>query len=298
LRDTANNRLVPVRWATLKTAQTVGSVLYFEYLLGDLVRYSSEANVRDQEIVARTKLLKDRHPWLPGIAGQTMNDPSVFYSTAGNSLPKADSSDLTGWGNVIAAIATAPIYSKIEFLKFVGLFGPDGSPAAVHDESLMIDPRTVYTLRIFQHVPTPPDVVVPTHSIEINVFPTHISALRAKQQAVGKYDMLTFVLQTLSLDPGAPTAIEIPHIPDAATEGTARTSLYLPLRVRPSHPLRLAASLAVITVSLVFMFAPRLAPGQDDLVRSVATVIFVLTLTGPSKVLATVWPSWPWGVSR
>lgn len=298
LRDTRNNNLIPVRWAILDSVQLVGGVLYFEYLLGDLIEYSSESNVRDQEIVARTDILKDQHQWLPGPIGAPMSEPSVFHSTAGNGLPCADSSNLTAWGNVIAAIATAPIFHSIEFLKIVGLFGPDGSPAPVLTESLLVEANTVYTLRVFQHVPAPPDVVVPTHSIEINVFPAHIAALRANQQAVGKYDMLTFVLRVLSLDPGAPTAIEIPHTPDIATENRAKTSLYLPLRIRPSHPLRLAITVAILTVSLVAMFTPKLFPFPQDLTRNLATVIFVLTLTGPSRMLTTIWPSWPWGLSK
>jgi hypothetical protein len=222
----------------------------------------------------------------------------VFRSNFGSNLPVADGSDLTAWGNAVSAIATAPVYDSIEFLKIVGLFGPKGESAPVSGESLVIRSNTVYLLKVFQHVPEPPDVVVPSHSIEVNTFVNHIVALRSRQQAVGKYDMLRFVLRVLPLDPGEQTAIEIPHTPDAATENSARTSMYLPLRVQSHSILRLFITLLVLGVSLVFMFVPEIAKAPVDLVRSVATVIFVVTLTSPSKALSTIWPSWPWGVGK
>ncbi|MDA0632035.1 hypothetical protein OUY22_01300 [Nonomuraea sp. MCN248] len=298
LRDPENSQLIPVRWGIFETVQRIGRVVYFEYLLGRLVQYSVAPNVRQQEIVARTAAFADQHPWLPGPLGAPLESPSVFRSSAGTVIPTADADDLTAWGNVVAGVATAPAYKSIEFLKIVGLFDQSGSPAPVVEESLVVRPNTVYSLKVFQQIPEPPDAPVSSHSIEINTFASHVVALRSVQQSVGKYDMLTFVLRVLSLEPGERTAIEIPHVPDAATERSARTSIYLPLKVRSSSPLRLVATLATLVVSLVSMFVPQLYPLPSELVRNIAVVIFVLTLTGPSKTLATIWPSWPWGVGK
>lgn len=298
LRDVENNTLIPVRWGAITIVQSIGKIVYFEYLLGDLVEYGTAANVRQQEILDRTATLSAEHGWLPGTAGQPMVDPSVFKSTAGSGFPTIGAANLTAWGNAISAIATAPIYRDVEFLKIVDLVGPDGAEAEIINESYRVDRNTVYALRVFQHVPSPTMQSFPAHSIEVNTFSQHVVALRSKQRAVGKYDMLTFVLRVLNLGPGERTAMEIPHIPDIATNKQALTSIYLPLVVRPARPARLALTGLILLASLVLMFFPTLTRLPGDLVRNVATVVFVLTLTGPSRMLATIWPSWPWGGAK
>jgi len=106
----------------------------------------------------------------------------------------------------------------------------------------------------------------------------HITALRAKLQAVGKYDMLTFVIKVLDLAPGERTAMEIPHEPDAATIRSAMTSLYLPITVARAGRLRLLGAVLLAIVSLFFLFRPHIATVSTDVVRNIATVVFVLTM--------------------
>lgn len=298
LRDPGNNTLIPVRWGKIVTVQPVGRIVYFEYHLGDLVEYSTAENVRQQEIVDHTTTFAAQHSWLPGTAGQPMGNAAVFRSTVGNGFHRKDSSDLTAWGNAVSAIATADAYEGIEFLKVVGLFGPDDKPATVRAESFLVKSKTVYSLRVFQHVPRPGSAIIPSHSIEVNTFATHVTALRFRQQAVGKYDMLTFVLRVLHLSPGERTSMEIPHRPDAATSNNALTSLYLPLTITNPEPARLAAMLVLLVTCAVLMFWPHIRGLPEDVVRNIATVVFVLTLTGPNRTLSTIWPSWPWGGSR
>lgn len=298
LRDVTNNRLVPVRWGKLFNVERVGKVALFEYHLDELVAYNNADNVRLQEIIDRTKTFADNHAWLPGAAGQPLDKPSVFESTVGAGLPVVDAANLTAWGNAVSALATAPVYEGIEFLKIVALRSADGSPAPVVNESFLVKPNSVYELKVFQHVPEPGQAEIPSHSLELNTFSGHVTALRSRLQAVGKYDMLTFVVKVLALSPGDQTAMEIPHMPDAATTKSAHTSLYLPLRVEEAGRLRIATALAVGAISLFFMFRPEFGSLPDDLVRNIATVLFVLTLAGPSRTLSTVWPSWPWGSDK
>jgi hypothetical protein len=191
-------------------------------------------------------------------------------------------------------VATAPCYSRIEFLKIVGLFAPDGGSAPVVNESLVVKPNLVYELKVFQYVPEPGQQGIPSHSLVLNTFPGHITALRAKLQAVGKYDMLTFVIKVLDLAPGERTAMEIPHEPDAATIRSAMTSLYLPITVARAGRLRLLGAVLLAIVSLFFLFRPHIATVSTDVVRNIATVVFVLTMAGPSRTLSAAWPSFPW----
>jgi len=127
LRDVDNNKLIPFRWGHLFNVETIARVVLFDYLLGDRVQYSNNGNVIAEEINARTELLTDRHSWLPGEAGKRLTSPSVFESDVGAGLPVAEADNLSVWGNCISAIATAPSYLRIEFLKVVGLFNTKAS---------------------------------------------------------------------------------------------------------------------------------------------------------------------------
>jgi hypothetical protein len=237
------------------------------------------------------------HSWLPGVAGQALSEPSVFESNVGAVIATADSDNLTMWGNAVAAVATAPAFLRIEFLKVVGLFASsDGQKAVVVDESLLVRPNTMYELKVFQQVPEPgpPPQTIPSHSVELRSFSGHVTALRDKLQAVGKYDMLTFVIRIRDLSPGERTAVEIPHTPDAATTASALTSLYLPLTIQADGKAQVISAVVLALFALFFMFWPHIASLPEDVVRNIATIIFVLTLSGPSRALASMWPSWPW----
>lgn len=295
LRDLDSNMLIPFRWGILFNVQRVGGVVLFEYHLEDLIKYENDRNVRQQEIIARTKVFADNHAWLPGSAGQALETPSVFTTNVGLRFPSVDPNDLTAWGSCAAAVATAPCYARIEFLKIVGLFNAAGERAPVINESFIVRSKSMYELKIFQHVPEPGQDSIPAHSLVLNSFPDHITALRPKLQAVGKYDMLTFVVKVLNLAPGEQTALEIPHEPDAATTKSAVTSLYLPIRVREAGKGRLIGAVGLASLSLFFMFRPHIGHVPVDTVRNLATIAFVLTVSGPSRALAALWPSWPWG---
>jgi len=231
LRDQDANQLVPARWARIQLAQRIGRIYYFEYLLGDLVRYNPDEDKREEEIAQRTATLNQYHPALPGSAGQPLEAPSVFRSVAGRQFPTAQAGDLTEWGNTVAAVARAKIFSRVEFLNVTGLFSLTGEPAQVYAEHFVVRPATVYQLRVFQGVPVPGDEVLEPHDIEIQTFTDHIVQLRARQRAVGKYDMLNFVLKTKRLAPRERSAIEIPLVPNRNGQNYAPSSLYHHMRL-------------------------------------------------------------------
>jgi hypothetical protein len=299
LRDASNNRLVPVRWGHIITAERYGKISFFEYVLGELVDYGNDENVQVQQIVSYTRKFSDNHSWLPGVANQGLGstEPSVFTTSVGFAMPKVDASSPQAWGNAVSAVATAPIYHKVEFLKVMGIYDLDGARAEIKDEAFSLAPDVVYNVQVIQFVPAPgppgQDAIAP-HPIELTTFRDHIIALRPKQQAVGKYDRLTFTIRVGSLRSRERTAVEIPHSPDAAIGGTHLTSLYLPVKIRQSEVRRALVAVAILVIALFFMFRPALGSLSPDVVRNVATVVFVLTLSGPSRTLSALWPSLPW----
>lgn len=300
LRVQEQNILIPVRWGTIKEAQQFGGIYYFEYVLGDLIAYSAEPAQRSTEISYSTKLFSDMHVWLPGTAGQMLTEPSVFRSTAGSHLQLRPGDDFTAWGNGVEAVITAPIYDKAEFLKVLGLFDLRGRASPVIDEHYVIRSNTVYQLRVFQYVPAPPGTsTTAPHDIEVVTFTDHFVQLRPKQRAVGLYDELIFVLKSKRLPPKERSAIEIPYNPAPAGTGSyAPRALYLPIITTGRSPAIIILSVVLLIASLIGMFAPKVYHANEDEVRSLATVIFVLVVSGWRTTMDSLFPSLPWQVSK
>lgn len=293
LRDRDRNLLIPVRWGLLDVAQQVGSVYYFEYVLGEVIDYPGVEAERSVQIQEHTRVFGNHHPHLPGTAGQDLAAPSVFLSSAGASLPTASADDLSHWGNAVAAVSSAAIYEKVEFLKVVDIRTFDGVAAPLRGEHFEVAPDTVYALHVFQTIPRVGDGQVEPHDITLQTFPDHIATLRGTQRAVGKYDMLTFVLKVKELPPGERTSIEIPYSPHPERGKYAPTSLYIPMIVRPKSRLRSVLRLGIVATALTFMFGPQLLPGNEETIRNVATVVFVLVVAGTPHLLKALWPHFP-----
>jgi hypothetical protein len=300
LRDIDNNTLMPFRWGKIYKVQRVARIVIFKYYLDDLVEYGSDDNVIAEEIKARTRMFADRHDWLPGEKGVSLSSPSVFKSNIGLALRSANASDQRAWGNCISAIATASCYLRIEFLKIVDFTMANGDKAKLKSDAYSVRANTVYQLELFQYIPNPgpANEAIPSHDIELTWFEGHVTPLRSRLPAVGKYDALTFDIKILDLKPGERTSLEIRHTPDIASTNSARTALYLPLEVADSGKSRVVAALLLGLVSLFFMFKPNLGSLSHEIVRNVATVVFILTLSGPSTTLAAIWPTWPWDAGK
>lgn len=300
LRDIDSNTLIPFRWGKIYKIERIAKVVIFKYYLDDIIEYGSDDNVIAEEIRASTKAFADRHDWLPGDQGRALSSPSVFMSNVGSGFRSVDAADEKAWGNCISAIATAPCYLRIEFLKIVDFATASGERVKVSNEAYVVRANSIYQLELFQYIPSPGpgNEVIPSHDIELTWFEGHLTPLRSKLPAVGKYDSLTFDIRVLDLKPGERTSLEIRHIPDIASTQSARTSLYLPLEVAAAGRGKLVAALLLGLVSLFFMFRPNLGSLPSEIVRNVATVIFVLTLSGPSRALSTIWPVWPWSGAK
>ena len=294
--------LVPTRWGSIRVAQQVGSIYYFEYVLGDIVRYSPKPEDRAQEIAAATQIFADTHVWLPGTRNASLGatEPSVFRSVAGRRLSTASADDLTIWGNSVTAITTAKIYERAEFLKILGMFDLKGNASPVNRENYLVRSNTVYQLRVFQYIPAPGELpTVTPHDIDIATFSDHFVQLRPKQRAVGKYDMLNFLLKTRRLPPKERSTIEIPYNPAPAGSGEyAPGALYIPvITAGRSIPLTLLWVL-ILAASIVGLFRPETYHANQTIVRNISTVVFVLIVSGWRSTMDALFPTLPWIVPK
>jgi hypothetical protein len=300
LRVQELNLLIPLRWGTIREAQQVGTIYYFEYELAELISYSSVTETRATEIKEATTRLAETHVWLPGTVNQPLSEPSVFRSTAGSQLKLSSGDDFEAWGNSVAAVTTAQIYERAEFLNVLGLFDLKGQPSRIRDEQYLIRPNSVYQLRVFQYVPAPGSTpTVEPHDIQVVTFTDHFVQLRPKQRAVGKYDMLVFVLKSKRLPPKERSAIEIPHNPAPTGSGSyAPGALYLPVMIQGRPPAVTIAWLLVVAACLVGMFRPSIYHADSTVVRNLATVIFVLLVSGWRTTAGALFPTLPWQATK
>jgi hypothetical protein len=297
LRDQSRNKLIPARWARIKRADRIGRIFYFEYILEHLIQYPERTDLRDAKIEEFTARFAEYHAWLPGTPGEALGaqNPSVFRSVAGAGIPTVADDVLSDWGNTVSAVTTSATFRQVEFLKVLGLFDLQGRAAPVVDESFVVKPNTVYQLRVFQTIPAfdPASDLTP-HDIDVRTFSDHFVLLRPKQRAVGKYDMLNFVLKTRSISPRERSAIEIPHSPHHGQGIYAPNALYMPVVTEGRSALAVASYLGAALVAVLLMFKPDLVPADGATIRNVATIFFVLLVSGWANTAHALFPHLPW----
>lgn len=296
LRDQARNLLIPFRWARIVLAERSGNMFYFEYVVDELILYPTDAKGIDEQIRETTQTFQTYHAWLPGQPMTQLGErePSVFASRAGAALPKASADTASEWGATVNAVSTAAAYEGSEFLRVLGMRTLDGRDAEVRDEAFTVRPNTVYQVRVLQNIPRPGNSPIKPHEIELHSFSDHFVYLKPTQRAVGKYDLLNFVLKTRSLPPNERSALEIPISPNPSSMDYSPSPLYMPVRVAPRSPALTIAWIAAVMASLFLIFYPKVTTLDEVVVRNIATVFFVLLISGWQRASSALFPTLPW----
>ena len=296
LRDQEENKLIPFRWATIALAERSGNMFYFEYLVQELILYPDDSAGIEAQIQQATAAFARYHTWLPGTQGVGLDErqPSVFASRAGASLPRAEIDSASEWGATVNAVSTPQVYEGSEFLRVLGMRTLEGQDAQVQNESFVIKRDTVYQVRVLQNIPRPGTKRVVPHEVELHSFSDHFIALKPTQRAVGKYDLLNFVIKTRDLRPNERSALEIPVQPIQASAEYAPSPLYMPVRIGPRSPILLITWIASALASLLLIFYPQITNFDETTVRNLATVIFVLLISGWQRTSGALFPTLPW----
>jgi len=291
LRDFDQDRLIPLRWGRLYLAQRIGTIFYFEYELEDFVRYGADATKRTHQVEGFNRAFHSYHPENSSAPREGI-EPSVFLSGIGSELERATFDDFDNWGNVVNAVGTVKAYEAVEFLKIVGTTSLDKNPAKIHERHYELQPNAVYEMRLFQFIPNPGEGELEPHDIELNTSSKQIMVLQERQRAVGKYDMLRFVFRVEDLRHGESSFIEVLHKPHPKSSGFALPSLYLPVVIKRGWRSANIIRFLVTATALVFTFSPDffgLIKIDAEWVRSLAIVLFVLTIMGWRRVWEAFW---------
>ena len=192
---------------------------------------------------------------------------------------------------MVDAVAEVQIYLNVEFLKIVKLSSLDGNDSLVIRGRYELQANTVYEMKVFQKIPKYDEASIQPHDIVLTTLPTQITALRGKQRAVGKYDMLRFVFKVGDLIPGESSFLDISLLPKQEVE-SAIPSMYLPVAIKKQiRPIIIRG--IVTAVALLFTIVPDLFGliPKSEITRSLALIVVIITIIGWRRILNSYWPS-------
>jgi len=291
LRDYDEDRLIPVRWGKLYLSQRIGSIFYFEYELCNIIRYSNDKDTRNAQIDAFNHKFHELHPESRSAPNDGIK-PSVFLSQVGFELESTHFDDFDNWGHVVNAIGGVKAYEGVEFLKIIETASLDRGIANISNRHYELRPNTVYEMRLFQLIPNPGDEKLEPHDIQLKTSHGQISVLREIQRAVGKYDMLRFVFKVEDLKHEESSFIELLHKPHPTSSSFALPSLYIPVVIKRGWRITNIFRVLVTAVTLFFTFSPDalgLIEFDTEWVRSLALILFIITIVGWRRIWDTFW---------
>ncbi|MBA7698753.1 hypothetical protein ES703_107435 [subsurface metagenome] len=279
--DTTKN-LFPLRWSTITIARQVGRIFYFELMLQGLPSYKSELEARNAQVSGfNTTFNGFHHDLFIERNGQKVLELCVFLSGIGQHVGTTDFSDLTNWGNVVDAVGQTKNFERAEFIKILDLIDSLGCAISPRKEAYSLKDGKTYTLRVFQIIPNAGESRGEPHDIELRAFSDQIQVLRQRQRAVGKYDVLTWVLKVSGLASGERTALELVTIPSESHKHIM-TGLYLPVFVAAPSLMSVVSRVVFALVGLALIFLPIiLGPGTwESALSFVGMIAFVLSIAG------------------
>jgi hypothetical protein len=278
LRDRDSALLYPIRKCTIKRADRIGITYYFEYELGDIIDYDSQENLRINQIKKFNEEFTASHAKdISNKAGEDMT-PLCLLSNYEPAIQNQSSSleerEFEQWGNVIEAIKDIKLYEDVEFIKLVDILskkpkflgsyiksekfkrfiktGPD--KASVQNNSFIFKENLDYEIRVYQYIPNRKKESV-TRDIKMVVDDKYISPIRGQQRAVGKYDVITFLLRTNPHSGGRRSFIDIEHVTKAEAAPSIEPKIYFPVFIRKSRKKSLLFFCATVLLFLAYNLA-------------------------------------------
>lgn len=205
LRDLKAGKLYPVRRLLLLSYSKIGSIHYLQCELGELFEFDSDKGRRTTQLnefntsfgTARTDIQTTNQP---GGAMKPLVFMSGFNPALSNFNSKATGTaarDHERWANLLHEIRDIDFYDDAEFLRIVQV-SEQGWPdrrAPIKDHSYILKRSLNYEIVVAQYRPSGLKNQPEPRDIELQCDDKNIISVRPSQRAVGKYDILSFVLR-------------------------------------------------------------------------------------------------------
>lgn len=300
LRDWETAKLYPIRKFKLLLKEKIGSIYYFQCELGELFEFDSDEQRRtaqleefNREFVgAKTEIRSSNHP-------REDMKPLVFITGYNPKLDNVNSTapnDQTAktnekWGNLLQAIRAISFYGNIEFLRIINVteHGWPNKIAPIDDHAYVLKRGLNYEVIIAQYRLGGINNIGVPRDIELIGDNKTVVPIRSKQRAVGKYDILSFVL---SVDQNARikrSFFDLKFTPASDLASYINPFIQVPIKLHTPISgvlVRLLFIVAFITVyfvpSLLTTFSSILSPevfgiNSTQLIRDLS--LFILTVT-------------------
>lgn len=259
LRDKDAAKFYPIRFCTIKQARKIGKIYYFEYALDDIIDYDSKDHLTRQQVEDFNKKFAEFHK--TDISNNSPNVDMTPLCLLSNYEPSITNQNYSGieserefeqWGNVLTAIKDIKFYEDVEFIKLVDVKSErdEAEKVPVENSAFSLTEEKDYVLRVFQYIPKRNKTKTTVRDIQILVDENYIIPIRQKHRAVGKYDVLTFLIRTNLRSGGNWSFIDIEHLAKADAISVVEPKLHFPVFIKKAWK----RSLKVISASIIFFF--------------------------------------------
>lgn len=211
------DEVIPLRYGEITSAKHIGHILFFEYKLGPLISYCSEADALKSQMLAFTR----RHnEWFVGIEGaerapgEAMH-PLIFAideNTLLDDFTSANSSSLdsnTRWMNAVHLLGQYEMYDNLPFYKIEIIDKATGQEQNFEKGRAILNSRKSYLLSIVHVVaesyyerstasrtPDSPYMELGPYEIEVTTDQGAIQISPRLQPLSGRYDRIDFEFST------------------------------------------------------------------------------------------------------
>ncbi len=290
LREWETGNLFPIRCCTLKEAKKIGTIYYFEYELNDIIDYDSIEKLRNEQINEYRRKFDNVHSAV--ISKNPPNDDMAPLVLLSNYNPNIKNENYVGppiekefeqWGNVLSVIENIKLYEDVEFIKLVNIIDMKNEvdKAKFKNGTIRLKEGRDFRVRILQYISKRSEEKPATRDIRILLDDSYIAPIRIEQRAVGKYDVLTYIIRTNPGSGNKRTFIDIEHLAKEEADYSIEPKLHLPVHIIKSSKRFIIRVLLFILV-LSLYYAPDLLPEfiniEDRTVKDISLVVLAVVV--------------------
>ncbi len=292
LRDFDSGNLFPVRFASVTDIKKIGPIYHFTCVLRDIVNvgfgehskfvldsFRSEFSANHADFSANNK------------PGQHLS-PLVFLSNYKPLSPiqrvpdiSLEDDDASRWMSVVCSVGQLEHFKNVVFFRLLSVRTTTGSTkeAVVKNGALQLREGRAYQIDVTQYVPNGDSSPENPNDIRLKADPKALKVLRGEQRAVGKYDVLKFVLYANRVFASIDTYLDIEYSPARSLRDRIEPRISVAVHIKAKlrrHFIRLGV--AVVSVSLYFFpdALSFISIIEEELVKDVGIIGFTVTLIG------------------
>lgn len=262
LRDFRAGRLYPVRRFVLLSYSKIGVIHHLQCELGELFEFDSDENRREIQFcdfntafcTARTDIQTTNQPdgHMKPLVFMSGYDPSLSNYNSKATEPSAR--DNERWANLLSMIRDIDFYVDSEFLRIIRV-SEQGWPdrrAPVKDHSFLLKRSLNYEIVVAQYRPGGLKTQSEPRDIELKCDDKNIISVRPLQRAVGKYDILSFVLRVEGDTKIKKSFFDLKFTPAGKSVPYVNPLIQVPVEI--DSPMRLLTLKALMTTSLAALY--------------------------------------------